>query len=277
MVMALFASAGCAAPTEEDSEHLGTTEEAITNGNTDNKDYGVVALLVGGQLYCSGVLVTPYVVATAAHCLEPTPPDQVFFGANPSEKGGIYIQVADTMEHPDFDVDTLDNDIALVGLATKAPVPPVAYRTQAFDDSFKGMSIRIVGFGTAGTDNQATHKRSGDASITSYSNGDFRMQGAPSQTCNGDSGGPAFATFGNQEVLIGLTSSGDANCKVYGRDMRIDHYVDFIQSNVKAYHAPLTATNKGGCAQAPGAAQSSSAPLVLVAFAFLIARARRRR
>jgi secreted trypsin-like serine protease len=270
------ACVGCVASADEESEPLGTTEEAITNGNTDNKDYGVVALLVSGQVYCSGVLVTPYVVATAAHCMEPTPPDQVFFGANPSEKGGIYIKVANTLEHPNFDVDTLDNDIALVGLASKAPATPLSYRTQAFDNSFDAMSIRIVGFGTTSAMDGSARKHSGNASIESFSDGDFKMKPDPSQTCTGDSGGPAFATFGNQELVIGLTSSGDASCQTYGRDMRIDRYVGFIQSYTRAYHAPI-ATKSGGCAQAPGSSPPSSSALLLMGAMFIAAKARRHR
>src|SRR5262249_30740045 len=66
----------------------------------------------------------------------------------------------------------------------------------------------------------------------------------PSQTCEGDSGGPAFATVGGIETVVGTTSSGDALCTMQARDMRVDAYVS-------AFIAPyLSATAEG--AAGPG-------------------------
>jgi uncharacterized membrane protein YgcG len=41
-------------------------------------------------------------------------------------------------------------------------------------------------------------------------------------TCNGDSGGPAFVVRSRVERLAGVTSSGDADCKIDGSDARSD-------------------------------------------------------
>jgi secreted trypsin-like serine protease len=280
---------GCAAETAEsapgqDGENTGTTQQAITNGTDDSKDPAVVALLLGGKVFCTGALVTANIIVTAAHCVSPTPPDQVFFGSRPGTNTGTVIAVTDSHAHPDFDEDTLENDIALVILESKAPATPLSILTADFDDTYKGRPVRIVGFGatTGGTDESNLHKRSGETAIDSYGDDDFRFKPGPSQTCNGDSGGPALATFGDHEVVVGITSSGDSDCKVYGRDMRIDRYVPFIHSYAQKYSTAAAAADDSGnkgCSVAsgmPARTSSSSAAFFLVLVAAGIVAARRR-
>ena len=274
---------GCAAETSSSEDGpTGTTTEAITNGTDDDADPAAVALLIGGKLFCTGVLVTPTVIATAGHCIDPTPPEQVYFGTDPgAKKKGTLIAVSDSKVHPDFDADSLVNDIGLIGLASKAPVAPVNIFTGDFDASFKGLAVRLVGFGATGIGQDGNlRKRSGNTTIDSFGDDDFRFHPTPSQTCNGDSGGPAFATVDGKEVVIGLASSGDQNCQTYGRDMRIDRYEPFIKSYVKTYSASAA---KGpdvnsGCAMTPRVPQrgSSGAVLALLAAVLVVARVRTR-
>ena len=258
-------------------EKLGTTQQAIINGDDDDSDPAVVALMLNGSVYCTGVLLTNNVVATAAHCVSPTPPEQVYFGNDPSGKKGTFIDVTTSRVHPDFDEDTLVNDIAVVGLAETAPTAPLNVFVKEFDDSYIGLEIRLIGFGATGPDNtEKLRKRTGTTAITSYTDDDFRFRPAPSQTCVGDSGGPAVAKIGDHEAVIGLTSSGDSNCATYGRDMRIDRYLPFIQGYAKAYSIPTgpRTVDSSGCSMA-GASRSndrsSFAGGILVALACVAA------
>jgi hypothetical protein len=290
LVLALIvACAACAAPVEhEQGEHgvhgetLGTAQQAIVHGDDDNADPAVVALLLNGSVYCTGVLLTNNVVATAAHCVIPTPPEQVYFGSDPSSKKGTFISVTTTRAHPDFDEDTLVNDIAVLGLASTAPVAPLNIFVKEFDDSYIGLEIRLIGFGaTAGDGSGKLRKRTGTTAITSYTNDDFRFRPAPAQTCVGDSGGPAVAQIGDHEAVIGLTSSGDSSCSTYGRDMRIDRYLPFIQGYAKAYSIPTgpATVDNGGCSTSGGLPAHGSAPGGLLLFGIAsasIALARRR-
>ena len=263
VLIASIACSACTAPIAEvgsdTTEKTGTTQQAIVNGDDDDEDPAVVALLLNGSVYCTGVLLTNNVVATAAHCVSPTPPDQVYFGNDPSvKKKGTIIDVTTTRVHPDFDEDTLVNDIAVVGLAQTAPTAPMNIFAKEFDDSYIGLEIRLVGFGATGPDQTTKlRKHTGSTAITSYTNDDFRFRPAPSQTCVGDSGGPAFAKVGDHEAVIGLTSSGDSNCATYGRDMRIDRYLPFIQGYAKAYSIPTgpKTVDSSGCSMS-GASRS---------------------
>ena len=242
----------CAAPVE--SENVSSTQEAITNGENDDADPAVVALLVNGQVSCTGVLISSHVVATAAHCLSLQPPTQVYFGTKPSTKKGTFIDVSDTLQFPDFDEDTLADDIGLVALKDKAPVAPIPVLTKEMDASFVNTPIRLVGFGAQSpTDDGNIRKRQGDTVIASVSQDFFKFHPGPSQTCNGDSGGPALATIDGKEAVIGLTSSGDSGCKEYGSDIRVDRYVPFITSYAQKYSRQLAAddANKGGCSASP--------------------------
>jgi secreted trypsin-like serine protease len=284
-VAAMVACSACAAPIDaSEGETTGTTQQAIVNGEDDDGDPAVVALLSEGKVFCTGVLLTNNVVATAAHCVYPTPPDQVYFGKDPSnEKKGVFIDVSGSSAHPDFDEDTLENDIGVVGLATKAPVAPLNVLTKDFAPSYIGKPIRLVGFGATSADETGDlHKRTGSTTIQSFGDDDFRFTPNPAQTCVGDSGGPALATFGDHEAVIGITSSGDGDCKKYGRHVRIDRYVPFIQNFAKPYalrNGPSSVESSGCSMSLParGATPGSSVAALLLALGGVaVARGRRR-
>jgi len=283
---ALLACAGCAAEAgaepnaDSDAAQTASTKQAITNGDDDDADSAIVALMSGGKTFCTGVLITPTVVLTAAHCVLPLAPEQIFFGSRPSSKKGKFIPVSDTHAHPDFNEDTLENDIALVGLATKASAAPLNVVTRELDDSFVGREIRVVGFGAPGPDQiTSLRKRTGVTTIASYGDDDFRFVPSPSGTCVGDSGGPALVTSGDHEAVVGITSSGDSECKKYGRDIRVDRHVAFIRSYAKAYSLPAdpAAENKGCSMSTPRAATRPSASALLLAMALAAATGWRRR
>lgn len=278
-LIALFGGAGCAADVEGDSsEKIGTARSAITEGEDATGDEAVVALLTKGDIHCTGFLVTKNVVVTAAHCLNPLLPDEVFFGQRPGKKG-TSIKVKATLAHPDYDEDSLENDIGLIALESDGPAEPLVVRAAPFDQSFKGKSLRIVGFGAAGTENEGKRKREGASIVASFASGTFRLKGTPSQTCLGDSGGPAFAprASGEGESVIGIASSGDADCKEYATHTRIDVHFKFIQDFAKKHAAPAQDPNAGGCSSAPAKSSSMYAPVVLVGLALAAALRRRRR
>jgi secreted trypsin-like serine protease len=249
---------GCAvSPASDRAPTTGTIREAIVAGEDDANDPAVVALLNDdGNAFCTGVLISSTVVATAAHCVEAKTPAQVFFGTNPSSAEGTVIAVAHAEAHPDFDPDTLDNDIALVTLARESRVRPMPVRMKPLDDAFVGEPIRLVGFGIPSADaaSASLRKRSGTTTIEELGSNDFRFNASPSQTCLGDSGGPAFATIAGRESVIGIASSGDSDCKSYGRHTRADRYAQFITSYLAANAAKSDTANvaSAGCTLAAG-------------------------
>jgi hypothetical protein len=86
-------------------------------------------------------------------------------------------------------------------------------------------------------------------------------------------------TVDDHEAIVGITSSGDADCKTYGRDMRVDRYVPFIQSYAKAYSLPVdpnAAENRGCTISSRVMGERSTAAILLIVMALVVAAARRR-
>ena len=50
--------------------------------------------------------------------------------------------------------------------------------------------------------------------------------------CEGDSGGPSFATINGKLLEVGITSFGDQNCAQFGADTRVDAEKAFIMQHV---------------------------------------------
>jgi len=165
---------------------------------------------------CSGTLIAPDAVLSAAHCFVPARPGlqyEVFFD-DAAEAGTRSIGVLAVETHPGFDADTRADDVAVLWLAH--PVTdraPEALPAPSSPAPEIGLGVELVGFGTTTPGSVPDGiKRVGTGRVTTVSAGTAWVDPDPSVSCAGDSGGPLF-TRGAPRTLIGVASSGDPGCR----------------------------------------------------------------
>lgn len=245
---------GCV-PTDEPSRPV-TVAQRVVNGTDAPGDAAVVALVARrtrctGEpltLLCSGALIAPDVVLTAAHCVNifgPEGPYEIFLGAELlPEPQGRFVQVAGAVLHPDYEPRTHAFDVALLRLATPVEVPPIALPEPASLPLAQGTPARVLGFGdTKDANALAGRRRQGMLSVLEVTESAFRAGPAPSMSCVGDSGGPVLVNNGEREVLAGITVSGDVACRTEAVNVRVDVLRDtFLEPFLSEPHSPRNPT-----------------------------------
>lgn len=179
----------------------------------------VVAVSIGNFL-CTGTLVSPSIVVTAAHCLENRP-----------EVADIIVRRGDDINYPVAPIRALAygadplfcgedsckediHDYGFVVLATPQTDLKTFPRAIASQDEWDdlmdvGAKITVVGYGLNEGDITGI-KRQVEVPITRFSKSGLEFQGGGMglDSCQGDSGGPAFVKRGDEWLLAGITSRG---------------------------------------------------------------------
>lgn len=210
---------------------VGRSAESILGGETSTDDAVVavvsrrVACDETPALACSGVVVAPRLVLTAAHCVQnfPGPTDlEIFFGADVTGPGTFVVVQAGAID-PDYDRVTGEHDLAMLLLAEQSAVAPLPLATEAVDTLPAGTVLRAVGYGTSSeTTDEVGVRRSATMMLGEVRPGAFDASPGSGLSCRGDSGGPVLATLGGVERIVGITASGDSNCATRATQTRVD-------------------------------------------------------
>lgn len=227
--------AGCGTGSLEGVERQGDTRQkkdaAIVGGQLTAEDPAVGALLYWGSPHCTGTLIAPRKVLTAAHCLDGVSASHLRFVIGKDMNNLQWVgRVEEAHMHPDYNSATITNDIGYVILEEEPPVAPMPV-LETMDDTFKGEPLLFVGYGVEDgyTETGSGIKRSVWMPVKEIYSKTFLYAESDKNTCFGDSGGPAlYEDFQGQKWVAGVTSYGDAFCTRYGVDTRVDVYLDFL-------------------------------------------------
>lgn len=298
---------GCVGGCAPHDPVVGTGARPVINGTpTMAGQYPAVgALVVDLQPTCSGTLITPNAVLTAAHCLDPlfigdSIPgftrvlDANLVGPADVTAGAMAIQ------HPDFDLESEMepslgqwNDIGVLILSADVPGAELAILPDPAEamELLPGISLDLVGYGLTSNDSfDVGVKHHGSAKLVQAVQHElFISEPGEQQNCNGDSGGPAFAELSGGTRIVGTVSRApDTNpvCDHGGIDTRVDAYLDWIHLLVEVpcggLEVPCSVDcvgddcdgEGGGCGCRSGSGGAPAIGLVLLA---LIAVTKRRR
>ncbi len=219
-------------------------------GGRPTDDHPAVGALVGtdgevGELFCSGTLVAPDKVLTAAHCaaLLPYYEDlglEAWFAVGDSlwTPGGVddYAVVTDETTHPDYDAVTLDHDLAVLELDVALDPAPVELSDDSVGSSWVGRDLLHVGWGTTsfGAEDSGVKREVTLAVIEVYPLVLVSYDGQGRNVCSGDSGGPVIDPVDDQ--LVGVSSFvwteevGEVFCEEGGAgSARIDVDLSWIE------------------------------------------------
>jgi secreted trypsin-like serine protease len=197
-----------------------------------------------GGFQCTGTVIAPRVILTAAHCVEDldagglTPPGeyQVVTGlADPHQAtGGEVLRVVSTHVLPQFDPGLLHSDAGILILATPTAAPAIPLATATDAALYEGgASVQVAGWGLQHSDATAEPRRLRSATTQVQSPSSCKRKTQPYDPdystalqlcatappaheigdCFGDSGGPVIAGRADgTPVEIGIASVVAPGC-----------------------------------------------------------------
>lgn len=228
-----------------------TLSDPIINGDRERGYPSAVGLGTAGFTICTGSLIAPRVVLTAAHCNADLPIDLIvqlgaaYVGtdaAAPDES----LAFSGAVIHPGY-VPLVsggalgENDVAVLFLAEDAPIAPVWFRTEPLRArATEGDDVVSVGFGldengTSNVKRSATLKIAELDPVFLVSDSSGNTNGA--NICSGDSGGPQYHVEDDGTLVQWAVHSwGDVGCRVESGSTRTDVVAEWILDQVEAEH-----------------------------------------
>jgi trypsin len=284
-----LACVGCGEPGPTGDAQV-STSRAIIGGEPSTTDTAVVALQIetadGEKGLCTGTVIAPRVVLTAAHCVAPQAVGlgatfSVFIGSDVNDATQTslpeaHVPVERVAYDPEFDLGRLSSghDIGVAITVTPLDVAPIDFDAMPALDGVN--AVRIVGYGlsltTEPVDDSSSGRRLHATVELAAFDTRFLTLGSGAAPCLGDSGGPAFVATGpGSGRLVGIVSYTDNYCGPGARVSNLAAYVPFLHDQIAANHSDADGAGSGrGCGVAPGGSRTPSPWIFGVLLPFLV-------
>ncbi|MFI6417124.1 FG-GAP-like repeat-containing protein [Streptomyces sp. NPDC050842] len=183
---------------------------ALTGADASTQFKFVAKINVGDKTACTGVLVAPQWVLTAASCFtaagiptagKPSVGTTVTVGRTDlTQTGGSVQQAVHLVPH-------VDRDLVMVRLGTKIPGATVAPVRIAAAPAAAGEELTKAGFGRTKTEWVPNKLHTGTFTVASATDAAVNLNGSDTATvCQGDAGGPAVRMVNGTPELVSVNS-----------------------------------------------------------------------
>lgn len=188
------------------------------------REFAATGLLLLTRKMCTGTLVAPDLVLTAAHCVNDVLPSEGWFVIGSSaENATETVQFSEFIVDPEFDLETVatnGHDLAVARLSE--PIVDVMPVELNFGDAdvLVGSQVRFVGYGNQGVDPNTLMgfgsgvRRAASVTLAELDGDAFDYPIKGVGHCTGDSGGPVFLKFGDDSYAqVGVMSWSMKNAR----------------------------------------------------------------